>query len=152
MQFFVWKVYQTQCIVIGPPPKAIPTIVHDVHIRICFTHSCCIHARCKFSDNPFCPRPQIDPFNLSFHLSSSFPLPFLFPSFSLPIPLPIPFLFLSSSFPLPFLFLSASFPLSFLFRSSSVPLPFLSLSLQRFPLYLYLHLPIHIYLVLIYIV
>jgi hypothetical protein len=47
------------------------------------------------------PRPQIDPFLLSFplFLSSSF----------------LPFLFLSSSFPLPFLFLFFSF--SFLFLS-----------------------------------
>ena len=62
------------------------------------------------------PRPQIDPFLLSFplFLSSSF-LPFLFLSFSSSFP--FPFLFLSSSFPIPvlFLFLSvSSFPFPFL--------------------------------------
>ena len=64
------------------------------------------------------PRPQIDPFLLSFplFLSSSF-LPFLFLSFSSSFP--FPFLFLSSSFPIPVLFLFLSLSVS------SFPFPFL---------------------------
>ena len=39
------------CVAIGPPPKAIPIVVHNVHIRSCFAQSC-VHARDKISDIP----------------------------------------------------------------------------------------------------